>query len=82
MTMRPRTGNVISDRQRERRESKSRFPPLAVEPYTPPATAPDGSTGELQFPGLQELQALREENENLKRELLDKMRGHNKFISG
>eukprot|EP00240_Pyramimonas_obovata_P000970 CAMPEP_0118930720 /NCGR_PEP_ID=MMETSP1169-20130426/7312_1 /TAXON_ID=36882 /ORGANISM="Pyramimonas obovata, Strain CCMP722" /LENGTH=539 /DNA_ID=CAMNT_0006873119 /DNA_START=169 /DNA_END=1788 /DNA_ORIENTATION=+ len=94
MTIRPRTTGIsekhgnrrMSDR--ERRESKTRFPPLAVEPfYEPPSTAPASNTGEgplatLQFPGVQEMQALREENENLKRELLDKMRGHNKFISG
>eukprot|EP00959_Pyramimonas_sp_CCMP1952_P230186 4812439-Pyramimonas_sp.AAC.1 len=89
--MRPKTSIVHSSSERarqrmsfsgERQESKTiRFPPLAAEPYSPPSTAPAGAA-ELQFPGMQEMQALREENDHLKRELLDKMRGHNKFISG
>lgn len=65
--------------------SAVKFPPLMGPkspsvPNTPPG-APPLSAPAL-FGGMDDNNRLREENENLRRELLDRLRGGNKFISG
>jgi hypothetical protein len=46
----------------------------------PPCTATANPLGALET--LEEVQSLRAENVDLKRELLDKIRGNSKFVSG